>query len=73
MTKVSSTNLSQYLWGGGRPESFSLRMLHVQVCHYRAYWRPHNYALNLFIELIFERKVSIMQTEPHKFDDVLYW
>ena len=36
MTKVSSRNLNQYLWGGGRPEGFSLKMLHVQVCYYWA-------------------------------------
>ena len=28
---------------------------------------------NLFIELILEREVCIMQTEPQKFNDVLYW
>ena len=73
MTKVSSTNLSQYLGGGGRLESFSLKMFQVQVCHFRAYWRPHSCAFNLFIKLVLKREVSIVQTEPQKFNDVLYW
>ena len=64
MTKVSSTNLSQYLGGGDRPESFSLKMLHVQVCHYRAYKGPHSCTFTLFIKLVMKREVSIVQTEP---------
>ena len=43
MTKVSSTNLNQYL-GGWRQtgELLSSKMFHIQVGHYRAYQRPHS-------------------------------
>ena len=73
MIKVSSTNLNQYLGVGGRLESFSLKILYVQIGNYGAYWRAHSHSFNLFIEFILKRKVSIMQKEPQKFNDVLYW
>ena len=49
---------------GGRPEHFSLKMLHVQVSYCRAYWWPHSHPFHLFIEPNLKREVSIMQTEP---------
>ena len=67
MTKVSSTNLSQYLGVGGRLENFSLKMLHVQVCHFRAYQRPNSCTFNLLTKLILEIEVSIMQKEAQEF------
>ena len=73
MTKVSSTNLNQYLGWGGSTKSFSLKVLHIQVGSYRAYWGTHAYTLNLFTELILKRKLCIMQTEPQYFNYVLYW
>ena len=51
-------------WGGDRAESFPLKTLHVQVCHYRAYWRPHSCTFTLFIEFILKQEVCIVQTEP---------
>ena len=64
MTKVSYTNLNQCLGGGGTPEVFSLKMLHVQVCHYWAYQTPYSCTFNLSMKLILEREVCIMLTEP---------
>ena len=63
MTQVSSTNLKQYLGGGGRVKAFPLKILHVQVSHYRAYWRPHSCVFHLLIEFILKREVCIVQTE----------
>ena len=57
---------------GGRPESFSLKMFHVQICNYGLYQRSHCHSFNLLIEFILKRNASIMQTEPKKFNDVLY-
>ena len=58
---------------GGRPECFSLKMLNVHVSCYRAYQWPHSHTFHLFIEPILKRKLSIMQTEPKQFYNVLYW
>ena len=58
--------------GGGRVETFPLKILHVQIYHYRAYWRPHSCTFNLFIEFILKGEVCIVQTEPEKFNDALY-
>ena len=57
----------------GRPECFSLKMFHVQVSYYGAYWWPYNCAFNLFIKLVLKGEVCIMQTEPQQLYDVLYW
>ena len=58
---------------GGRLKSFSLKMFHVQICNYGTYQRPHSHSFNLLIEFILKGEVSIMQTEPQKFIDVLFW
>ena len=74
MTYVSSTNL--YHTQGGLVadmQGFSLKILHVQIGNYRAYGWAHRCSLNLLIEFILKRKVSIMETEPQKFNDVLNW
>ena len=72
MTKVSSTYLNQCLRVGGRLESFSVKMFHIQIGNYGAYWRCHSCSLNLLIEFILKGEVSITQTEPQKFSGVLY-
>ena len=48
-------------------------MFHVQIGNYRAYQWPHSHSLNMLTEFIVTRKVSIMQTEPQEFSDVLLW
>ena len=73
MTQVSSTNLNQYLRGWRQTRELFCQMLHVQIGNCGAYQRPHSYSFNLLIEFILKRKVSIMQTEPKKLYDVLYW
>ena len=73
MTQVSSTNIYHTQGGCNRPGSFSLKMLHVQFGIYRAYGWAHSCSLNLLIEFILKRKVSIMHTEPQEFNDVLNW
>ena len=60
-------------WVGDRLESFSLKMFYIQIGNYGAYWRPHCHSFNLLMEFILKRKVSVMHTEPQKFNDVLYW
>ena len=57
---------------GGRLESFSLKMFHVQICNYGAYQRYHCHSFNLLIDLFLKGEVSIVQPEPQKFNDVLY-
>ena len=57
----------------GRLKGFSLKMFHIQVGYYQAYRWPHSHSFNLFIELILKREACIMQTEPQKFSDILYW
>ena len=43
MSQVSSTNLNLIPGRvGGRLESFSLKMFHIQIGNYEAYWRPHS-------------------------------
>ena len=46
--------------GGGKPEGFSLKMLHVQVCHYWDYQRPHSCSFNLFIRLMLEKEKYVL-------------
>ena len=57
---------------GNRLESFSVKMFHVQICNYGTNQRPHGCSFNLFIEFILKGEVSTIQTEPQKFNDVLY-
>ena len=57
----------------GSMKGFPLKMLHVQIDNYGIYWQPHCCSLNLFIEFILKWEVCIMQTEPQKIYDVLYW
>ena len=45
----------------------------LQIGNYRTYWWAHSLSLNLLIEFILKRKVSIMQAEPQEFIDVLHW
>ena len=48
-------------------------MFHVQIGNYRSHQWTHSHSLNLVIEFTLKRKVSIMQTEPQEFNNVLYW
>ena len=48
-------------------------MFHVQIGNYRAYQWARSHSFSLLIEFVLKRKVSIMHTEPQKFNDVLYW
>ena len=48
-------------------------MFHAQIGNYRAYQWAHSHSLNMLIEFILNRKVSIMQTEHQEFNGVLYW
>ena len=57
----------------GRLEGFPVKMLHIQTGNYGADWWPHHHSLNLLIEFILKWEVCIMQTEPQKIYDVLYW
>ena len=45
----------------------------AQIGNYWTYRWPHRHSFNLLIKLVLERKVSIMQTEPQQFYDVLNW
>ena len=60
-------------WVRGRPECFSLKMIHVQVSNYRAYQSSLSCAFNLFIKLVMKEELCVMQKEPQKFNDALYW
>ena len=71
MTQVSSMNLNQNLGDRGRPEGFPLKMFHVQIGNYGAYWWAYSHSLNLLIEFLLKWEVCIMQTEPQKIYDVL--
>ena len=42
---------------GGRTLGFSLKMFHVQIGNYWAYWSSHSCSLNLFTEFILKGKV----------------
>ena len=63
MTKVSSTNLCQNLGGLGQYLELFVLSLHVEVGHNGANWGTHGSTLNLFIELVLERKVGVLETK----------
>ena len=44
-----------------------------RLAYYGAYRWPHGCAFYLFVKLILKGEVGIMQTEPKKFNDILYW
>ena len=48
------------------------KTFHIQVGNYGAYQKPFHHSLNLLIEYVLKGEVCIMQTEPYKFNDVLY-
>ena len=74
MTKVSSTNLNQGLDKlEADPRASLSKLFHIQIGNYGAYQRTHSHSFHLLIEFILKGELSIMQTEPHKFNDVLYW
>ena len=65
MTKVSSTNLSQYLGGGGRLESFSLKVCSIyRFATIVLNQRSHSCTFHLFIKLVLKREASIVQRDP---------
>ena len=65
MTHVSFTNLN-HAQGGIIADliAFLSKIFHVQVSYYGTYRWSHRCSFHLFIKLVLERKVSIMQTEP---------
>ena len=63
MTKVSSTYLHQNLGGGEQYlELFVLSTPCIDWPH-GADWGTHGSTLNLFIELVLERKVGVLETK----------
>ena len=63
MTKVSSTNLCQNL--GGWEQCLELFVLSTPCIGWPQWadWGTHGSTLNLFIELVLERKVGILETK----------
>ena len=49
--------------GGGSTLSFLFQVLHVEVGNNGADWGTHSSTLNLFIELVLERKVGVLETK----------
>ena len=43
--------------------SFLFQVLHVEIGHNGADWGTHGCTLNLFIELVLERKVGVFETK----------
>ena len=63
MTRVLSTNLSQW-WGvEGSAKGFTFKLLHEQVGNERADGRTHGCTMGLFIILNLEEEVSIFKAE----------
>ena len=58
MVKVSSTNLFQSVGGRCCGQGFGFKIFHKQICHYRAYRRPHSSSFDLLIHLSLEGKIG---------------
>ena len=63
MTNVSSTYQCQNLGGGAVFRAFCFQVLHVEIGHNGAGWGTHGCTLNLFIELVLEREVCVLETK----------
>ena len=58
MVKVSSTNLFQSVGGWCCGQGFGFKVFCEQICHYRAYGRPHSSSFDLFMHLSLEGKIG---------------
>ena len=50
--------------GGDGLEGLLFKVLYIQVSYNGTYWGSHCHTLNLFIDFVLKRKISIMQAEP---------
>ena len=73
VTKLLSTYINQCLGGWRQIRELLSQNVPCTDCNYGAYCRSHSQSFNLLIEFILKGEVSIMQTDPQKFNDVLYW
>ena len=63
MTKVSSTNLSHSVGGGGGAKSFYPKLFHKDVGYERGHGGSYSCTLDLFIKLTLEEEVSVGEAE----------
>ena len=63
---MSSTNLCQKPGGGGRTKSFLLKVFHLKVSYYGAYWGTQGCTLDLFKELALEGEIGVYIQNSNK-------
>ena len=51
---------------GGRTKSFLLKVLHIEVSYYGAYWGTHGCTLNLFKEVALEGEIGVFRQNSNK-------